>query len=476
MLSSSNSEIETSGKMNFNKFTLTFSGEKELGFRIQYFHNSLIQFRISFILIIFLYGIFGFLDTMIVEEYASLFLLIRFAIVIPILSFVFLFSFSRHFINVWQELLMLCFIIGGAGIALMTLAVPENYSYYGGLMLIFSAGYFFIKLRFFYAAIAGWTTLILFNIGAVFFSDIKTEMVISNNFFFAAANLIGMFAAYHIEFYSRRDYFLNQQLDKQNALIAESNKNLESNVESRTKELVLAKQQAEQSDQLKSAFLANMSHEIRTPLNSIIGFAELLTDPDFDEEQKVEFVEHIISNGNNLLTVISDIMDISKIEAGQVVVVKKIFIGQKLIREVYNEFKFRALEKGIDLRIDTATTDEEYLIDSDKPKLKQVLINFVANAIKFTKEGSIEIGLKVNSESVEFFVKDNGIGIPAEHREQIFERFRQVEDSSTRKYGGNGLGLAISKSLIEMLGGTIGVESELGKGSTFFFTLPCKSL
>ncbi len=237
-------------------------------------------------------------------------------------------------------------------------------------------------------------------------------------------------------------------------------------------ELIKAKEQAEESDRLKSTFLANMSHEIRTPLNSIIGFSELLTDPDYDDEQKETFAGSIINNGNHLLEVISDIIDISKIESGQVILSKKKFNGLELISEIYDEFKLKAHLKNIDLRIDPSTSDINCLIESDRSKLKQVLINFVGNALKFTTEGSIEIGMKVTQSAVEFFVKDTGIGIHESLHGQVFERFRQLEDSSTRKYGGNGLGLAISKSLIELLGGTIGLNSEPGKGSTFYFTLP----
>ena len=237
-------------------------------------------------------------------------------------------------------------------------------------------------------------------------------------------------------------------------------------------DLIVAKEKAEENDRLKSAFLANMSHEIRTPLNSIIGFSEILSDPEFESDQRYEFAEIITNSGNNLLAIISDIMDISKIEAGQVVVRNADFSPQKLIQDIHNEYKIKALTKGIDLRIVPALAEEDFLIDSDQTKIKQVLINFVGNAIKFTDQGSIEIGLSVRDRSIQFHVKDTGIGIPAHSHTKIFERFRQVEDSFTRKYGGNGLGLAISKSLIEMMGGTIGLTSEPGKGSEFFFVLP----
>jgi PAS domain S-box-containing protein len=239
-------------------------------------------------------------------------------------------------------------------------------------------------------------------------------------------------------------------------------------------ELIVAKGKAEESDRLKSAFLANMSHEIRTPLNSILGFTELLSDPAIqtNANQRLEYARIINTSGANLLTIINDIIDISKIEAGQVHVRKSRFSAQELIISIWKEYGLKAQNKGIELKIDNALPEQNIEIESDAAKIKQVLINFVGNAIKFTEKGTVTIGMRVNGESVLFYVKDTGIGIPKEFHGHIFERFRQIEGSATRKYGGNGLGLAISKSLIELLGGSIGMESEEGKGATFYISLP----
>ena len=239
-------------------------------------------------------------------------------------------------------------------------------------------------------------------------------------------------------------------------------------------ELIAAKEKAEESDRLKSAFLANMSHEIRTPLNSIIGFSDLLTDPYYERQQHAEFARLIKINGNNLLSIINDIMDLSKIEAGHVQVKKRLFSVNQLMNDTHKDCSFKALEKGIELRLNQSDLSEEAFIESDETKLRQVLVNCVGNAIKFTEKGFVEIGLKMKEEYVLFHVKDTGIGIPVEYHEQIFERFRQVETGNTRKYGGNGLGLPISKCLIELLGGTIWMESDKGKGSTFYFKVPLK--
>jgi PAS domain S-box-containing protein len=267
--------------------------------------------------------------------------------------------------------------------------------------------------------------------------------------------------------YTKLEQHTLEVIAKDICIFIERIKNLE--------DITKAKERAEESDRLKSAFLANMSHEIRTPLNSIVGFSDLLLDPDFDRNQYAEFAKIISSSGNSLLAIISDIMDISKIEAGQIKVVKTRFSVMQLIREIQKQYSFTAIEKGLDLKIITDIDLEELVIESDVNKLRQILVNFVGNAIKFTSKGFVEIGATTKNSKVLFHVKDTGIGIPKEYHTEIFDRFRQIEDADTRKYGGNGLGLAISKSLIELLGGQIGIESESGQGSKFYFTLPIKT-
>ena len=237
-------------------------------------------------------------------------------------------------------------------------------------------------------------------------------------------------------------------------------------------DLLTAKQKAEESDLLKSAFLANMSHEVRTPLNSIIGFSELLADKGFEEDQKNEFIRQIITSGNNLLSIISDIMDISKMESGKITIRGSQINTQKFISGIKDQFAFQTKAKKLELKLTLPDTDEETIVFADVDRLSQVFNNLISNALKFTANGRIEIGYQPRGKMVEFFVMDTGIGIPAEYHNEIFERFRQVEGEKTRKYGGNGLGLAISKNLIELMGGKIWLESEPGIGSVFYFTLP----
>jgi len=241
-------------------------------------------------------------------------------------------------------------------------------------------------------------------------------------------------------------------------------------------ELIKAKEKAEESDRLKSAFLANMSHEVRTPLNSIIGFSELLAEPDFEEEDKKEFIRHIINNGNHLLTIISDIMDISKMESGQITIHKSQIRVPKFISDIKNQFTFQAETKNLAFKLPLPDADDETVIFADAGRLSQVFNNLISNAIKFTANGAVEIGYQTKGNLIEFYIRDTGIGISPEYHDKIFERFRQVESEKKRKYGGNGLGLSISKNLIELMGGKIWFESELGIGSTFYFSLPLLTL
>jgi PAS domain S-box-containing protein len=237
-------------------------------------------------------------------------------------------------------------------------------------------------------------------------------------------------------------------------------------------DLVIAKNKAEESDKLKSAFLSNMSHEIRTPLNAIMGFSGLLKDPDLTQEKTEQFVEIISSNGEQLLTIINDILDLSKIEAGQITISSEAVNVDNLLKELFQQFKKQGDLKKVDLLLITDHPEGHIVTKTDEHRLRQVLCNLLSNALKFTSEGRIELGYTLKENLIVFYVKDTGIGIAPEDQSVIFKHFRQVETTFTRNYGGNGLGLSISKALVEKLGGSIVVDSEPDLGSTFTFTIP----
>lgn len=241
------------------------------------------------------------------------------------------------------------------------------------------------------------------------------------------------------------------------------------------KELLEAKQKAEESDRLKSAFLANMSHEIRTPMNSIIGFSELLAKTSGLTGSKAKYLDLIVSSGKSLLNLINDIIDISKIEAGQLKVKTRKQPLNPMMNEIYiSQYQINNIkEKGIGFTVKNSVESDEFQIETDPFRFKQVINNLITNAMKFTDKGFIEFGYRFNTpEELLFYVKDTGQGMPKEKLDVIFERFGQIEQKGDKNQQGTGLGLAISKKLVELLGGKMWVESEEGKGSTFFFTLP----
>lgn len=237
-------------------------------------------------------------------------------------------------------------------------------------------------------------------------------------------------------------------------------------------ELIRAKEKAEESDRLKTAFLANMSHEIRTPMNGILGFAELLKVPGLTGNQQQEYIGLINKSGQRMLNIINDIIDISKIEAGLVELHTVETNINDQLTYIYNFFHREAISAGLRFSLDNRLPSTHSIIVTDREKVYAILINLMKNAIKYTPTGEIVLGCLHKNTDIEFFVKDTGIGIPQSRQEAIFERFIQADIDDRMAYQGAGLGLAITKAYVELLGGHIRLESEVGKGSTFYFTLP----
>lgn len=240
------------------------------------------------------------------------------------------------------------------------------------------------------------------------------------------------------------------------------------------KELDDARRKAEESDHLKSAFLANMSHEIRTPMNAILGFSGLLAGDKLSRDEKKTYAEIVNAKGKELLQMLTDLIDISKIEAGIINISKTHFNLSTLLYEYIAVAKQEVVRRNLhQLEILQDIPLEELLIISDENKVRQILNNLLVNAIKFTKSGTIKFGFTKNEKEVIIYVSDTGIGMSPEQQEVIFDRFRQVDDDYNRSAGGTGLGLYISKTLVRLLNGRIWLESDPGKGSTFYFSLLC---
>lgn len=335
--------------------------------------------------------------------------------------------------------------------------------------------------------------------------DISTEItsfMLSNAGWILFLLLLGSFAAYRMQFFitrplaklaetSRRiseeaDYSirLNPEGKDEIAVVYRAFNDMLRQIEKRDElrnevelNLQQAKDAAERADQLKTSFLTNMSHEIRTPMNAILGFTNLLIEEDLPKQQEKEYLKVINDSGGTLLNLVNDILDISKIESGELSMVEGVCDINEMFRELFisfNEIKSQKSKDHLELFINNPQNAKNLLLKTDPYRLKQVLMNLIGNAIKFTDTGFIEYGLKENEETLTFYVKDTGIGIDQSHQKEIFKRFRKIDDEKSRLFRGAGLGLAISQDIVKLLGGEIQVESELGNGSVFSFSLPKK--
>jgi PAS domain S-box-containing protein len=237
-------------------------------------------------------------------------------------------------------------------------------------------------------------------------------------------------------------------------------------------EIIAAKEKAEENDRLKTAFLHNVSHEIRTPMNAIIGFSTLLGEPEVKEVERNQYIDIIFQSSNQLLSIINDIVDIANVESGQVKInIRELNLNTSL-RSLYKQFNINEKQQKVPVKLFAGLPDEEAIILTDGTKLIQIVTNLINNSVKFTRQGQIDFGYVLKDNYLEFFVKDTGIGISSDNIGKIFDRFYQVDGAVSRQYSGTGLGLSICKAYVELLEGTITVESEPGTGTTFSFTIP----
>jgi signal transduction histidine kinase/CheY-like chemotaxis protein len=484
--------------IGLNSFTLIFHDPaNEDAFRDHYGIRSLPQARLYFFIGILLFSLFGIHDYL-MHENSTIVLVLRFCIVFPSLIFITLLSYLPSFQKRIDVMVALGVFITGIGIIAIKIYSdnPIAHVNYSGVSLVVLFMFALLPVIFSHAFVAGISLVLVWTIAVLFISPMPRDLFISNMFYIYSSTLLGIFAGHVREFYARKTFYLMNRTIEEQLNVIRINQELEQKITERTevlnivnqhlhdeirdkirteKELVRAKQKAEESDKMKSAFLANMSHEIRTPMNGILGFAHLLNSPTINEEKRYKFVSIINDNGKLLLKIIDDILDFAKIEAGELKIEKTRCNVDEMLQRLhatYNVNKVFRRKDKIDIRIVAQADQNPLIIDTDAKRLEQVISNMLDNALKFTEEGFIEFGYQViQSEVVTFHVKDTGIGISKKFEKLVFERFNQAE-IATRKYGGSGLGLAISKGIIELLGGRIGVESEAGNGTTFYFSLP----
>lgn len=277
--------------------------------------------------------------------------------------------------------------------------------------------------------------------------------------------LVCIFSFLYSRKYIKQSNELQARLDEANELYIQAQNELE-----------LVKKKAEESDKLKSSFLANMSHEIRTPLNAIMGFSSLLQQTNETDDENQEYIEIIHKNSNKLLDMMDEIFNIALIESGITKMYKENCPINELLTGLVTYFNLEKELNGkanVSIRIRKSARDNSFSIYTDPRKLRQTLYNLIENALKYTNEGYVEVGYDLKDNSiVEFYVKDSGMGFPQEKLDIVFQRFRQVDDSNTRNFGGIGLGLTLSQKFVEMMGGEMRGESTPGNGSIFYFTIP----
>ncbi len=291
--------------------------------------------------------------------------------------------------------------------------------------------------------------------GTTYWEDISATPIFNDNYEFEGYTIIA------------------DNITKQKELESNLKRSLE-DLKALNEELELSKEKAEESDQLKTAFLANLSHEIRTPMNGILGFAELLKYQNITEQELGYYADIIEQSGKRMLNIINDLVDISKIEANQIIIEYQETNICTLIKDLCKFFEPLASNKGIILTCQNNLTENNHIVLIDKLKTEQIITNLINNSLKFTKQGSINVTYDITDSYLNISIKDTGIGIPPDKLEIIFERFRQADDTYLKETEGSGLGLAIAKSFVEKMGGNICVQSEYGKGSEFFVKIPLK--
>jgi signal transduction histidine kinase len=489
---SSKIEVTSFRKMGLHPLTLSFKNELEPLFLADYYSSSIFMFRFSLIAGFFYYGSFALLDYLVAPEFLQELYMIRFLMVWPVILIVFAITFTHGFRRYWQYAASFINIVASLGIVAMTVMGPEivRNDYYAGLFLMLIYCYMLVRQRFIPATITGWIIVLMYIASLKLYPGVAPEIAIGNVFFLVSANILGMVGGYALEYYTRREFFYRYLHMQERRKVEMANTHLEEKVRIKTAELekdiaerkrvagelVRAKERAEESDRLKSAFLANISHEIRTPINGIIGFTNLLEKPNMNDEKRAKYTAIIKKSGKRLLDSINDLINMSRIEAGLIDIVRKDEDLNEITDDLFQFFAQEAKEKGLKFSFTSKLPETYKVVQTDREKYVSIITNLIKNAIKYTFEGSVEFGLRTVSEAentmIEFFISDTGIGIPADQLDKVFDRFTKINHPKTDAVEGSGLGLSITKSYVELLGGSIFVESEENRGSTFRFRLP----
>ncbi len=426
-------------------------------------NNDSAQLRLGLIAAFFLYGIFGILDVVMLPESYQQAWIIRYAVIAPFLIITYILSFTSIFRKIQRPFLVFLVLLGQIGIlAMIVIAEPSEdafFGYYAGLILIILWASFAFQFTVKETLIIFVLAIILYNLVAILHQGLLAKgtesqefaWFLGNNFFTIATGLLALIGSYHLQ--------------KTKQALREENIKLKD-----------AKEKAEGSDRLKTSFLQNISHEIRTPMNSILGFINLLQEPDLSDDEKQEYYDIIKTSSDRMLNTMHNIIEVAKFESKLIETEPSDFDLNAEINQLIELNKAQAFGKGLSLHFDVVDSHHRFLIRTDKNKVRLILSSLLDNAIKFTDSGSVTIGYARETDILHFFVKDTGIGIELDKQQTIFDRFIQADTSTTRRYEGTGLGLTLAKAYTELLGGNIALSSAIDKGSTFQVSLPYKAV
>ena len=500
--------LPTSGRDDWklNRLTLAFSGkikDYERDFRIDYFNRSLNPFRFSIILAIFFFGLFAFLDALLLPELKSLFWFIRFGITTPILLLVLIFSLSPIFKKYMQAVLAGIMYLTGLAIIVMIIfaaRMADHYTYYAGLILIFVFGYTFIRARFIYATIAGWSIVASYEIAAIWISDTPIEILINNNYFFVSANVIGMFISYFMEHAARRDFYMRILLEKEQEKVKAANNALEKRVQQRTqqltmtnkdlkKEIEMRKHHEEEKAKLEVQMLqlqkmetigtlaGGIAHDFNNILTPILGYTEMALEELSDESVLKYDIEQINGAATRGKDLVQQILTFSR----QVDFDKKPLKLDDIVREVMKLIR-ASFPSNIEIRQDLDSNCGTVLADATQ--MHQIIMNLCTNSLHaMTGKGGVLqvklekviLGKQVNGQAkiqkgtyIRLTISDTGHGMDKQTLERIFEPFFTKKEVGS----GSGLGLSVVHGIVSSYLGNIEVESEPGKGSRFMIYLP----
>lgn len=412
------------------------------------FRYDLVTARIGIFLAMFMYATFAVLDLWIVPDYVAEIWWIRSAVIV-VFSVLFVFTFSSPFRKHYQISQCIVALAGGFGVIsiIYLMPVPEGYLYYPALIFTFIFFYTMLGLRFINALMANIAILLGYNLVIVGFKEIPVYMILNNNYFLAGGTIVIALAGYVIEQQRRLGFLKSLCLEE-------------------------LRKKADDANAAKSRFFAGMSHELRTPLNAIIGYSEILLEDEkkSGDSEKIKDLVSIETAGRHLLRLINNVLDLAKIEAGKTELMEEDVSIRELVSHIKASIVPLAGKNHNQLLINSRTAPA--VMRTDSMRLEQVLVNLLSNACKFTENGRISLDITGGQDSIEFRISDTGIGMTRQQIEGLYNEYSQADAGISREYGGTGLGLAISKQLVELMHGSITVESEAGKGTTFLVKFP----